>query len=167
MISISRANCEEDFEIVADFCSALGAWDATEVQAYGVSPEVVMALFHDDTSNSLAEKYSSANAMMLLARWQGVPAGCVAFGPFDATTAEIHKFYVDPEFRGRGIGRTLMRAILSEIAKGRRSRIVLQTTVYMKNAITVYESFDFTRCPPFRPIPDSIQHTEVFMSRPI
>jgi GNAT superfamily N-acetyltransferase len=104
-------------------------------------------------------------ATMFLARWQGVPAGCIAFSPFKAKTAEIHKFYVDPEFRGKGIGGTLMRAILAEIAKGRHNRIVLQTTVYMKSAIAIYESFDFTRCPPFRPIPNSIRHTEVFMSR--
>lgn len=167
MISISRVNCAEDFEIAADFCRTFGEWDVAAGLAYGVSADVVMGLFHNDTSDSLVEKYSSAEAMMFLARWQGVPAGCIAFDPFDATTAEIHKFYVDPEFRGKGIGGTLMRTILAEIAKGRHDRIVLQTTVYMKNAIEIYESFDFTRCAPFRPIPDSIRHTEVFMSRPI
>lgn len=165
MISILRANCAEDFEIAADFCRTFGEWDAAEGQAYGVSADVVMALFHNDTSDSLVEKYGSADATMFLARWQDAPAGCIAFSPFDATTAEIHKFYVDPEFRGRGIGGTLMRTILAEIAKGRHNRIVLQTTVYMKNAIALYESFDFARCAPFRPIPDSIRHTEVFMSR--
>ncbi|MGO7670854.1 GNAT family N-acetyltransferase [Rhizobium ruizarguesonis] len=167
MISVSRANCAEDFEIAADFCRAFGAWDAAEAQAYGVSPETVLALFHSDTSDSLVEKYSSADATMVLARWQSAPAGCIAFGPFDATTAEIQKFYVDPTFRGKGIGDALMRTILSEVAKGRWNRLVLRTTVYMKNAIAVYESFGFTRCPPFRPIPQSIRHTEVFMSRPI
>jgi GNAT superfamily N-acetyltransferase len=167
MISVSRANCAEDFEIAAGLCRALGEWDAVEVQAYGIPPEVVLGLFHGETSDKLAARYGSADAMMFVARWEGAPAGCIAFDPFDDMAVEIHKFYVDLKFRGKGIGSTLMRAALAEIDKGHRSTIVLHTTVYMKNAISVYESFDFTRCPPFRPIPDSIRHTEVFMSRAI
>lgn len=167
MISVSSASCATDYEIAAEFCRALGAWDAVEVQAYGIAPEVVMGLYHGETSSSLAAKYGSEDAMMLVARWEGVPAGCITFDPFDDTAVELHKFYVDPRFRGRGIGSALMRATLAEVKKGQRSTIVIHTTVYMKNAISVYEAFDFTRCLPFRQTPDSIRHTEIFMSREI
>lgn len=78
---------------------------------------------------------------------------------------KFQKFYVDPEFRGKGIGKTLLRTTLSEAGTGRHTRTVLQTTVYMKSAIAVYEALGFVPCAPFREIPDSIRHTEVFMSR--
>lgn len=167
MISVSRAIGAADFEIAAEFCDALAEWDAAEVLAYGVAPEEVLAIYHGETRTSLAAKYSSADAMMFIARWEGSPAGCLAFAPFDDATMEIRKFYVDPEFRGKGIGSALMRAVLAEVGKGHRRTIVAHTTVYMNNAISVYEAFDFTRCLPFRQIPDSIAHTEVFMSRPV
>jgi hypothetical protein len=43
--------------------------------------------------------------------------------------------------------------------------MVLQTTIYMKDALSLYETFGFVRCPQFRDIPDEIKHTEVFMQR--
>jgi GNAT superfamily N-acetyltransferase len=167
MISVSRAICAADFEIAAVFCDALAAWDAAEVQAYGVAAEEVLAIYHGETTSSLTARYGSADAMMFIARWEGSPAGCLAFAPFDDATMEIRKFYVDPDFRGKGIGSALMRVVLAEVEKGHCRAIVAHTTVYMENAISVYEAFDFTRCTPFRQTPDSIAHTEVFMSRPI
>jgi GNAT superfamily N-acetyltransferase len=167
MLSISRAKSQEDFEIAAALCRALGEWDAVAVQPHGVSGEEVIALFHGETSNSLAAKFDSAQAQILIARWESSPAGCLAFDPFDDATVELHKFYVGNEFRGRGIGSGLMRAALAEIDKGSRRKILLHTTFYMKDAISIYESFGFSNCPPFRPTPESVSHTDVFMSRTI
>lgn len=141
MISVSRAIGAADFEIAAGFCDALAAWDAAEVQAYGVAAEEVLAIYHGETSSSLAAKYSSADAKMFIARWEGAPAGCLAFAPFDDATMEIRKFYVEPEFRGKGIGSALMRVVLAEVKKGHRRAIVVHTTVYMENAVSIYEAF--------------------------
>ncbi|MBB3320502.1 MULTISPECIES: GNAT family N-acetyltransferase [unclassified Rhizobium] len=52
---------------------------------------------------------------MLVANWSGVPAGCIGFNAFDAQAGEVHKFYVDPAFRGRRIGHALMAAALDAI----------------------------------------------------
>jgi GNAT superfamily N-acetyltransferase len=167
MISVSRADCAEDFEVVARLGDALGEWDAQEVQAYGVAPEVVLGLFHGYTSASLAAKFSGEIAKIFVARWDDAAAGCIGLDTFDDTTLELQKFYVDPEFRGKGIGKALIQKALLEAAEGHHTRIVLQTTVYMRNAISVYEAFGFVRCPQFREIPDTIKHTEVFMARPL
>jgi hypothetical protein len=45
--------------------------------------EEVLALFHTETSASLATKYNAADAKLLIARWENSPAGCIAFDPFD------------------------------------------------------------------------------------
>jgi GNAT superfamily N-acetyltransferase len=167
MIAISNAICAADFDIAAAFCRALGEWDAIEAQAYGTPAALIIGMFHGDTSDSLAEKYSSAEAMMFLARWEGKPAGCLAFSPFDDTSTELHKFYVDPLYRGKGIGGALMRMAFVEMQKGHRRTVRLATTVYMTNAIAVYEAFSFARCPPYYAVPDSMSHTEIFMTRPL
>jgi GNAT superfamily N-acetyltransferase len=167
MISISCASSSEDFETAAGLCHALGEWDVIAVQPYGVSREEVLAQFHTETSSSLAAKYNAADAKILIARWETAPAGCPAFVPFDDEAMEFHKFFVDSRFRGKGIGRELMRSALAEVAGGRRRKILLHTTPYMKDAISVYESFGFTPCPRFRPTPDWVSHTDLFMSRTI
>jgi GNAT superfamily N-acetyltransferase len=167
VLAIASASSAEDFEIAARFCRAFGAWDATQAPAHGVSGEEVVALFHTETSNSLATKYNSRDAKVLIARWESSPAGCVAFNPFDDEAMELHKFYVDLQYRGRGIGRELLRTALATVAKGPRRKALLHTAFYMTDAISMYESFGFQACARFRPTPDSVSHTDVFMSRTI
>jgi GNAT superfamily N-acetyltransferase len=46
----------------------------------------------------------------LLAYLDDVAVGCGAVRRLDETTAEIKRMYVDPSFRGLGIGRALVQA---------------------------------------------------------
>lgn len=167
MISVSRAGSKEDFVIAAGFCEALGALDVEMGRDHGVPAEIVMTLFHGENHESLARKYTSDEAMMFLARWEGAPAGCIALAPFETDAMEIHKFYVDPAFRGRGIGNVLMRRVFEEAKKSGRPNMLVNTVAYLKSAISLYEAFGFTHCPPFHIVPAEISHTEVYMSRPL
>ena len=165
MISISIASNAKDYAIAATVSRALGAWDAVEAPAHGIPPEVVLELFHSDGEEDIAAKYSDPEQKMFIAHWEGEPAGCVAFERHGDDALEIHKFFVDPRFRGKGVGRALLSMALAEAGKSGRKRIVLHTTTYMKHAVAVYESFGFERCPPFRQMPEGIEETEVFMER--
>lgn len=150
---------------MAGLCRKLAQWDADAVRPYGVSEEDVKAIFHPERSGSeLAAKFGAPNAMAFIAQSASLPAGCLAFDQFDDKTAEIHKFFVDALFRGRGIGRALMAAALAEIEKGPSRTVLIHTTFYMKNAIAVYEAFGFRPCPPFRETPVHVRHTDIFMS---
>lgn len=165
MISIAAARNALDFSAVAVLCRAFGEWDAGQATHYGVPPELVLELYHSDDEGDIVTKYSTADARVYLARWEGRPAGCIAISPFDDDTLEVEKFYVDPVFRGKGIGRALMAALLDDAAKSGRSRILIHTTVYMQNAVSLYRSFGFAECAPFRDVPASVIHAEIFMSR--
>ena len=68
MISISSASSREDFEVVAGFCRTQAEWDVIAVQPYGVSREEILAAFYTDTSSSLAAKFNTADARILIAR---------------------------------------------------------------------------------------------------
>lgn len=166
MISASPAFSPEDFETAARLTQGLADWDVVAVGPYGISAEDAVAIFHSGTgADMLRAKFAVADASFLVARWDGTPAGSVAFGPFDNDTAEIHKFFVDPQFRGKGIGRALMQAALTEIGKGHRRKVVVHTAPYMESAIAIYESFGFKPCPRFRDMPEHVRHMDVFMSR--
>jgi ribosomal protein S18 acetylase RimI-like enzyme len=165
MISIAAARNAPDFSAVAVLCRALGEWDAREAPNYGVPPELVLELYHSDDEADIVTKYSTADALIYLARWEGQPAGCIAVSPFDDSTLEVEKFYVDAVFRGKGIGRALMAALLDDAERSNGSRILIHTAAYMKNAVSLYRSFGFAECPPFRDVPASVIHSEIFMSR--
>ena len=80
---------------------------------------------------------------------QGV--GCVALRPIDAAAAEVKRMYVDPAWRGRGIGRALMMALLA----GARSRgygiLRLGTLEDMRAAQSLYGSLGFAPIDRYRP----------------
>lgn len=165
MLTVSIAKSPADFDAAAGLCNELAAWDVTTVQAYGVDPRVVMALYHGETAESLSARYTEAGATMFLATWKGASAGCLAFSPFDEVSHELHRFYVAPAFRRLGIGRALMQSVMVDVEERRKSRLLAHTTIYMADAISMYRSFGFALCEAFRDVPDSLRHTEVFLSR--
>lgn len=167
MISISAAGNAEEFSAVAALCRALGEWDAREAPNYGVPAELVIELYHSDGEAEIVAKYSSEDARIYLARWHGEPAGCIAVSAFDHDTLEVEKFFVDPVFRGKGVGRALMAGLLDDAEKSGRGRILIHTTVYMKSAVSLYRSFGFAECAPFRDVPENVIHSEIFMARPL
>lgn len=168
MISVSPARSAEDFVIMAMLCRRLAQWDVDASAPHGVSEEDVRALFQPETSGlQLASQFGAPNAVAFVARSGTLPAGCLAFDQFGDDTVELHKFFVDASFRGQGIGRALMGAVLAEIEKGPARTVLIHTSFYMKSAVAVYEAFGFNPCAPFRETPAHVRHTDVFLSRAI
>lgn len=168
MISVSQARNAEDFDIAARLARGLSDWDIVASQPHGISADDIVAIFHaGNDAPSLAAQFSVANSAFLIARWDGEPAGSVAYDPFDSTTMEIHRFFVDPQFRGKGIGRALIGTALAEIDRDDRHKVILHTTPYMSSAVAIYTSFGFVPCPRFRETPEHVRHTDLFMARSI
>lgn len=165
MFSVSIAKSPEDFEIAAALCRELAEWDVAMAATHAIDRQLVMDLYHGEAAQSLTRRYAEPGARMMLARWDGRPAGCLAFSAFDDTAAELHKFFVTPEFRRKGIGGALMRAVITAVEIRHKSRLLAHTTIYMTNAIAVYRAFGFDFCPPFRPIHEAVGHTEIFLKR--
>ena len=87
---------------------------------------------------------------ILLARWDGELAGCVAMHPFGSDVCEMKRLYVRPEFRKYGIGRALALRIIEE-ARARGFRTMrLDTLPSMQNAMKLYESLGFRDIAPYR-----------------
>lgn len=165
MFSLSIAKSPDDFEIAAALCRELAEWDVAMAATHGVDAQLVRDLYHGETAASLARRYAQPGTGMLLASWDGRPAGCLAFSVFDDTADELHRFYVDPGFRRKGIGGSLMRAVINAVETRRKKWLLAHTTIYMIDAIAIYRAYDFDFCPPFRDVPQAVGHTEVFLKR--
>jgi GNAT superfamily N-acetyltransferase len=65
--------------------------------------------------------YAPPRGRLLLATYDGKPAGCVALKPVDETTSELKRLYVRPDFRGLRIGNQLVASLMEE-ARRRATR---------------------------------------------
>lgn len=86
--------------------------------------------------------------------------GCVALRPIDEGAAEVKRMFVDAEWRGRGVGRALLSALVNG-ARARGYRTLRLGTLHdMDAAQALYRSVGF--CPIDRYRPDELTDTRFF-----
>jgi putative acetyltransferase len=117
---------------------------------------------------ALPEWYSDENGGLLVALVDGMAAGCIAFrtAPKEpATTCEIKRLFVLPEFRGQGIARALIAETLKRAVAHGFERAILDTDVVsMPTAYATYLGFGFEEyTPAFGPNPPSLRYLERFL----
>jgi putative acetyltransferase len=79
---------------------------------------------------------------------RGVAVGCGAV-VLDPPRGELKRMYVDPAFRGRGIGRVLLGFLEQAAVEGGCLQLLLETGTLQPEAIALYEAAGFVRCGPF------------------
>ena len=88
--------------------------------------------------------YVPPRGALWLAHANGVGIGCVALRPLDEETAEVKRMYVDPGWRGKGVGRALMETLIVGARARRYSTLRLGTLHDMTSAIALYGALGFT-----------------------
>ena len=104
-------------------------------------------------------KYAPPAGRLLLALWDGKPAGVIALRPLEeAGLCEMKRLYVRPEFRGHNIGRLLAEQIIREAAEIGYARMRLDTVAgKMDSAIAMYRELGFRETDPYYQTP--VGHT--------
>jgi GNAT superfamily N-acetyltransferase len=99
--------------------------------------------------------YAPPAGRLMMAMEEARAAGCVALRNIDDATCEMKRLYVRSEYRGKGIGKALVNAILSEARAIGYQRVRLDTLPQMKEAVALYQSLGFRPIPAYRynPIP--------------
>jgi GNAT superfamily N-acetyltransferase len=86
-----------------------------------------------------------------LATSDDMGVGCVALRPLDADAAEVKRMFVDAAWRGRGVGRALLEALIDG-ARIREYRTLRLGTLHdMTAAQSLYHSLGFTPIARYRP----------------
>ena len=108
-----------------EFRMLTGKLDAALKQLYG-------------TTQDAFDRYNEIENLdtVVLAYWNGMPAGCGCFKPFDEGRVELKRMYVEPEFRRRGIAQAVLHELEDWARELGYTAMVLETGTLQPQAIS-------------------------------
>jgi GNAT superfamily N-acetyltransferase len=122
---------------------------------------------HDEFEQELASlpnRYGSGRNRLLLACYGGQPTGCVALRELDNETCEMKRMFVYEQYQGKGIGRALAQALITEAKNMGYTFMKLNTGIRQVEAQKLYESLGFKRTAPYYTMPKKLEEWLVFMA---
>jgi len=123
---------------------------------YSTTPDVGVCV--EDYANEVAGlpgKYAPPSGALLLAFENETAIGCVALRALDAPYAEMKRLYVRANGRGKGVGETLVQALVLRARAAGYAAVRLDTLPSMAAAQALYRRLGFRIIPPYpkNPIP--------------
>lgn len=105
----------------------------------------------------LPGRYAPPAGRLLLAWYQGEPAGCGALRPLEAGVCEMKRLYVAPRWRRARLGRALAEALIAEARQIGYTAMRLDTVPTMTQALALYTALGFREIAPYYASP--LTHT--------
>jgi GNAT superfamily N-acetyltransferase len=104
---------------------------------------------HDKEHGLTPEEMASEGVSFFIIRYDGMPAGCGGVRLYCTEYGELMRMYVRPEFRGKGLGKQMLR-YLESYALNHGVRVLrLKTGIFQPEALGMYERCGYMRIPPF------------------
>ena len=103
----------------------------------------------DDELNNFPKKYSEPDGSFLIAKDIEQVVGCVGFWKLENSICEMKRLYVMDNYRGKGIGKILVRKIIEEAVQKKFELMRLDTINTMKAALDIYYQFGFYEIPAY------------------
>ena len=121
-----------------------------EIKALLIQSHALMqSLYSEEENHYLSvEALCKKDVCFFAAQIQGAYVGCAALALKEGY-GEMKSMFVDPHHRGKGVAKVLMAALEREAISLGVDLMRLETGEMLKEAITLYTKFGFTRRGPF------------------
>jgi GNAT superfamily N-acetyltransferase len=97
--------------------------------------------------------YGRDGGTLLLAFYLGEPAGTIAMRRLDGTLGEVKRLYLRPKFRGHGLGRLLLEAVIRRAGAVPYECLYADTLPSMTEALSLYRRIGFEPVEPYSDTP--------------
>ena len=114
--------------------------------------------FEQELAN-LPGDYQPPDGRLLLCEHDGSVAGCIALRKLEPGICEMKRLFIRPEFRGKGLGKSMVQAIIQEARElGYRNMRLDTLPGRMDKAIALYRSLGFKEISPYyqNPSPETL-----------
>ena len=167
-VAIRTPTTAAELEQVRDLMREFVAWHrARHAQDLHLIDEYFDEAEWQSELASLPGNYAPPTGALLLATVDGAAAGCVALRDLGDGVCEMKRMFVYPGLHGKGVGRALGDAVLSEArALGYRT-MRLDTSMRQAEAVGLYRRLGFHDIEPYYDLPAPLRNWLVFMERPL
>ncbi len=111
------------------------------MQEYGLAPDP--GGLDADLDDLEANYFASGGLFKVVESEKGEIVGSAGLLIRPSGVAELRKMYLKPEFRGQGIGRTLVESLLAHAREIGIRIVELETNSVLQNAIRLYVGYGF------------------------
>ncbi len=160
MLQIAQVESPNDIADIREMLVEYTRWSFTLVED-GINPPTFHGI--EEELASLPGIYAPPKGCLLLARWEGMPAGCVALKGHERGTCELKRLYVRNEFRGKDLGRILVELLLAKARELNYRRIELDSHFSMTHAHAIYRAAGFQDREAPEGFPEEIKKLAIFM----
>lgn len=95
------------------------------------------------------DKLIQQGVAFFVIRHDEIPAGCGGVQFYGTEYGELKRMFVRPQFRGLGLGKSMLEQLERFTRENKIALLRLETGIYQKEAIGLYESMGYRKCPPF------------------
>ncbi len=139
------------------------------LKKFGLDMLDVVGSIEDYVQNSLPmlESLVPPQSIIYLVIFDDVIAGMGGLRKLTEDVVEVKRMYVKPEFRGKGLGKSLLDKLLETAKNCGYSKVCLDTGVFMKAAQKVYRSAGFYDIEeyPESEVPKEVRHNWIYMEK--
>ena len=107
-------------------------------------------VYFDPTTDNLSELFRTSGSVYWITEENSAMAGGCGIYPtpgLPAGCAELVKFYLLPQWRGKGIGRTLMEKCIESARELRYKQLYLESLPELSKAVSMYLKSGFRHIP--------------------
>jgi ribosomal protein S18 acetylase RimI-like enzyme len=142
--AVCQANSEEQIAVIRELF---------QEYAHSLGFSLCFQSFDKELAG-LPGDYAPPEGRLLLATYEGTPAGCVALHKLDTGICEMKRLYVRPQFRRKGLGRGLAERIIADARQIGYEQLRLDTVEpMMQAAVVMYRQLGFREIAPYRENP--------------